>query len=163
MNYSLSWDRLPVEARLGQAYNERVRLFRADKTAKLLAAFQDGILSSALEVGNNNQIIEFGIYCEGDDYHKAREIMNEHCSGTLQKDVYTTPFVSATPFLGIAKHYSLNPDEAIIEFEVPVNRVIVPPMFRVPGNIPDEVLVVGGVLASEIVQLHSVNASGLEK
>ena len=160
MHFSLPWGKLPSEARYGQSFDEPVRLFRGDKLQKLTTAKELGIFSTALAAGNMSDIYDFGILAGSQDqWLQAILKMQEHTTMAAQQNGETTPFISASPSREFAERFATTPGDAVVELIVPANRLIAPMLDIKPDYMPNELLIVGGVLPEEVVAVYPVPAN----
>lgn len=60
MKYQLPWGAIPANARVGNSFEDKITLYRADKLERLKDARDVGILSTALALGDMEKIWEFG-------------------------------------------------------------------------------------------------------
>ena len=159
MKYSLPWGNIPREARIGNSFDEPIRLFRGDKLALLEEARRIGILSTALANNDLETIYEFGDAVGSPaKWSDAILAMNSHTTMTAQRAGIVTPFISASQIKGFAETFATGIDDAVVEIEVPASRLIAPMMDAGLGHTPMELLIVGGVLPGEVVAVYPVGA-----
>ncbi len=155
MRYSLPWGSLPAEARVGESFDEPIRLYRGDKLDRLAEAQKLGILSTALAAGELDIIYNFGVDAETQDqWLRAVRVMNGHISMSDQGAEKPTPFVSVSPHRAFTERFAMGVDDAIAEIEVPASRLIAPFMDSRPGYMPNELLVVSGILPEEVIAIY---------
>ncbi|HSW78610.1 MAG TPA: hypothetical protein VLF88_01145 [Candidatus Babeliales bacterium] len=150
--YELDWDLLPDHMRFGSSYNEPLRLFRGEKEAKV--ARGAGLLSLAAEEGDLRLVYEFGEAVRERNETLMRILRSDH-GFHVHRNGRLTPFISASPVKEIARRYSRQPDEVLVEFEVPVCRTVIGPHTTCGSDLPGEILVIDRVLPEEIIAVHN--------
>ena len=152
MQYQLPWGNLPDRYRVGESFDETIILYRGDKIARISPDL--GILSTAVATGNTNMMYEFGDACAARDEVSMSTMINSHGAVYVHRDWSPTPFVSATARRTFAEMFAQGDDEAVVEFEVPVNRVVAHPTSSHAGLQPYEILVIGGIAPEDIRAVH---------
>lgn len=82
---------------------------------------------------------------------------NRHASGNPD---FASPFLSTSPRIETAREFARNEGEVVAEMHVPLDRLVVDPVYNMAlGHnqglaLPRDVLVLGGVAAHEIHALH---------
>ena len=113
-----------------------------------------GILSTALERSNEAAVHSVVRLCEIGGWDLLRSLITSHLSYHHGEALCASPFLSAGSGIGIAHIHSAHKDEVIVELAVPANRVVSGGHGGSAYPEPDEVLVVGKIMPSEITAVY---------